>query len=323
MGNAAARRERENGMQLRSGQIKGPNRRLLKREKRCSKRKNPESLATAIPYRIQHILDKEPVWSDIQKLNSWSNEDRSTNIYINDDGITLHRQPVSQSTDSIRGKRGYRTGVHVWEIKWLSMQRGTHACVGVATKEAPLRKAGYQALVGGTAWSWGWDLGRNMLRHFDRPAIPVGLEHTNNENNNHHSYPALPDKESNFVVPDTFLMALDMDAGKLGFIADQQWLGWAFDGLRGLEVFPTVSCVWGHCEVTLKYINYSHEPLSLKELSRRGVRLTLNTTRSGAINTLPLPLTLKRYLRNDGLRDYQRKPSPEKRQKMDFDSDSD
>ena len=63
------------------------------------------------------------------------------------------------------------------------------------------------------------------------------------------------------------MMALDMDAGKLGFIADSQWLGWAFDGLRGLEVFPTVSCVWGHCEVTLKYINFSHEPLSLKVIN--------------------------------------------------------
>ena len=59
-------------------------------------------------------------------------------------------------------------------------------------------------------------------------------------------------------------MALDMDAGKLGFIADGQWLGWAFEGLSGKEIFPTVSCVWGHCEVTLKYINYSRAPLTLK-----------------------------------------------------------
>ena len=79
----------------------------------------------------------------------------------------------------------------MWEIKWASIQRGTHACVGVATKEAPLRKQGYQALVGGTAHSWGWDLGRNMLRHRDKPAVPVGLEQKTNENNNHHSYPAI------------------------------------------------------------------------------------------------------------------------------------
>ena len=101
---------------------------------------------------------------------------------------------MSQSTDSIRGKRGYRSGVHVWEIKWLSMQRGTHACVGIATKDAPLRKQGYQALVGGTNHSWGWDLGRNMLRHNDIPTAPVGHENAEVENNNHITYPVLQNK---------------------------------------------------------------------------------------------------------------------------------
>jgi hypothetical protein len=73
-------------------------------------------------------------------------------------------------------------------------------------------------------------------------------------------------QELNYTVPDSFMMALDMDAGKLGFMADGQWLGWAFDGLKGKELFPTVSCVWGHCEVTLKYINFSGTPLTLKVL---------------------------------------------------------
>jgi len=311
MGNAS-RRERD-GMELRSGLRTGrQNVRLGKREKRCAKTKIPEMQCrdSRIPYRVEHIMDRKPVLNEVQKNNSWSNEDKSNNIYINDDGITLHRRPVSQSTDSIRGKVGYKAGVHVWEIKWASIQRGTHACVGVATKEAPLRKQGYQALVGGTAHSWGWDLGRNMLRHRDKPAVPVGLEQTNNENNNHHSYPATGD--TTFVTPDRFLMALDMDAGRLGFIADDQWLGWAFEGLHGLEVFPTVSCVWGHCEVTLKYINYSYEALSLKELCRRQVRHNLNcpshhTFEHESIQSLPLPTTLKRYLEKDGLREYRAK----------------
>jgi len=77
-----------------------------------------------------------------------------------DDGLTLHRRPVSQSTDSIRGATGYKRGVHLWQVTWLATQRGTHACVGVASKSAPLRAAGYQALVGGNDESWGWDLGR-------------------------------------------------------------------------------------------------------------------------------------------------------------------
>ena len=66
------------------------------------------------------------------------------------------------------------------------------------------------------------------------------------------------------MVPDRFIMALDMDAGRLGFMAYGEWLGWAFGDFQGKELFPAVSCVWGHCEVTLKYMNFSHSPLSLQ-----------------------------------------------------------
>ena len=52
-----------------------------------------------------------------------------------------------------------------------------------------------------------------------------------------------------------FQCVLDMDAGTLGFMADGQWLGTAFSGLQGLTLYPVVSCVWGHCEVTMRYLN--------------------------------------------------------------------
>jgi hypothetical protein len=43
-----------------------------------------------------------------------------------------------------------------------------------------------------------------------------------------------------------------MDAGTMGFIADGEWLGTAFDGLNKikssdgsqLSIYPIVSCVW-------------------------------------------------------------------------------
>ena len=38
-------------------------------------------------------------------------------------------------------------------------QRGTHAVVGVATKDAPLQCVGYHGIVGSNDKSWGWDLG--------------------------------------------------------------------------------------------------------------------------------------------------------------------
>ena len=35
------------------------------------------------------------------------------------------------------------------------------------------------------------------------------------------------------------------------FQIDNDFLGVAFSGLRGEELFPIVSAVWGHCEVSL------------------------------------------------------------------------
>lgn len=38
------------------------------------------------------------------------------------------------------------------------------------------------------------------------------------------------------------------------FVADGQYLGVAFTGLKGKKVYPIVSAVWGHCEITMKYL---------------------------------------------------------------------
>ena len=129
------------------------------------------------------------------QANAWNPNDRSLNMFVrNDDKFTLHRHPVAQSTDGVRGKRGYSRGVHVWEFTWYVLlsimtsliedaplscrpahQRGTHAVVGVGTKDAPLNKVGYCALVGDDEHSWGWDIGRNRLMHNGkRMAIDIG-----------------------------------------------------------------------------------------------------------------------------------------------------
>lgn len=49
-------------------------------------------------------------------------------------------------------------------------------------------------------------------------------------------------------------VVLDMDEGTLSFVVDGQYLGVAFRGLKGRKLFPIVSAVWGHCEITMKYI---------------------------------------------------------------------
>lgn len=51
-----------------------------------------------------------------------------------------------------------------------------------------------------------------------------------------------------------FAVVLDMDEGTLSFVVDGQYLGVAFRGLKGRKLFPIVSAVWGHCEITMKYI---------------------------------------------------------------------
>lgn len=276
--------------------------------------RNQERRSPKMPYRVEHALELEEAPFEIQKIHGWSQWDKSINIYIKSDALTIHRRPISQSTDCARGKVGFDSGLHIWEIIWTSNQRGTHAVVGIGTEKAQLRKIGYCALVGSCDQSWGWDLGRNALRHGGEIIAPACIASSNNndgENHNKLSYPPLDDYDTNFIVPTNFLCVLDMDAGTMGFIADGQWLGTAFDGLNKIRTgtgeqenfYPIVSCVWGHCEVTMRYVNgLNSKPLSLKELARRSVRESLpEMRRSGDHENIPIPPKLAKYCSNYGL----------------------
>lgn len=74
------------------------------------------------------------------------------------------RNPVAQSTDGCRGKIGFKSGRHAWEIIWEG-PLGTVAVVGIATKDASLLCHGYLALLGSDKHSWGWNLVDNHLLH--------------------------------------------------------------------------------------------------------------------------------------------------------------
>lgn len=197
--------------------------------------------------------------------HAWNPDDRSLNIFVKEeDPLTFHRHPVAQSTDCIRGRVGFTRGLHVWELHWSTRQRGTHAVVGVATQAAPLHSVGYQSLVGSNDQSWGWDLGRNKLYHDSKNQAGV-------------TYPAMLKSDETFTVPDSFYgsrlppmfhtftcslrrrfsldaVVLDMDEGTLSFVVDGQYLGVAFRGLKGKKLYPIVSAVWGHCEITMRYV---------------------------------------------------------------------
>lgn len=236
------------------------------------------------PTRLDMLLDMSPVNKEVQLKHAWNPDDRSLNIFIKEDNpLVIHRHPVAQSTDAIRGRIGFERGLHIWEVTWNARQRGTHAVVGVATKAACLHCIGYQSLIGSNAESWGWDLGRNKLYHDSK--VNAGI-----------LYPQL-DVNANFVVPDSLIVVLDMDEGTLGFIVEGRYLGVAFSGLKGQKLYPVVSAVWGHSEIAMKYIGgLDPQPLPLMELSRRVIRQHLSRRRFEEIQNLPLPKALRLYI---------------------------
>jgi len=243
----------------------------------------PSPASLPPPVRVELLCDQPTETREEQLKHAWNPRDRSLNIFVKEDcPLTFHRHPVAQSTDCIRGRQGYSQGLHLIEFTWPGKQRGTHAVVGVATPTAPLHSPGYQSLVGSTGESWGWDLGRGKAYHASSttPGTP---------------YPAtgLP------MVPDTILMVLDMDLGTLAFMAEGRYLGVAHTGLRGRTLYPIVSSVWGHCEVTMKHLAWSPgEPPSLSACCRRTIRRSLGVggVARGDTARLGLPTTIRDYL---------------------------
>jgi len=236
------------------------------------------------PARVRLLLDQPPVDFATAEAHSWNTNDRSFNIrVVEDDPLSMRRRPVAQSTDCVRAKVGYTEGLHLFSVTWPQKMRGTHAVVGVATRDAALHAVGYQSLVGNSVFSWGWDLGR--LKSYHNTKVNKGTR-----------YPCLRGQVGS-VVPDSFHMVIDMDAGTLAFVADNQYLGVAHHGLKGLKVFPCVSTVWGNSEVKLEYLSSLEpgSPLSLQQLARGEVRRSLGTEMTG-LSGLSVPQRIKNYL---------------------------
>uniref|UniRef100_A0A8R1IAR5 B30.2/SPRY domain-containing protein n=1 Tax=Caenorhabditis japonica TaxID=281687 RepID=A0A8R1IAR5_CAEJA len=236
------------------------------------------------PERFDRIMHMSAPDQFVQEQHSWNPEDRSLNIFVKDeDKFTFHRHPVAQSTDCIRGKIGYSRGFHVWQIEWPERQRGTHAVVGVATKTAPLHATGYTALIGTTNESYGWDITRRECHHDSKHTMTWRYPFNNTRDVYH--------------VPDKFYCILDMDEGYMAFATDEEYLGVAFRNLKGKTLYPIVAAVWGHCEISMRYLgSLEPEPLSLSELCRRRVRIELGAAPEEYIEQLALPPILKRYL---------------------------
>jgi len=252
---------------------------------------------------------------------SWNPNDKSSNLNLLRGGKTpedrhwVRRNNVARSTDAIRGKVGYKSGIHLFEFVWEKHQRGTHAVVGVGTKHAPLHCDGYKALVGSNPESYGWELRSNRLLHNtkleDDDDAPVGelwgdaaagfnnesssSERTEDVDNNAREGRLRPPPQPSRTyevpfdeAPGTLELVLDFDEGTVAYIVEGEYLGVAFRNLKGRELFPVVSCVWGHCQVRLKYMGgLPALPLTLFDCSSKAIQD--NVRRADDFGELPLP----------------------------------
>uniref|UniRef100_A0A914Q846 B30.2/SPRY domain-containing protein n=1 Tax=Panagrolaimus davidi TaxID=227884 RepID=A0A914Q846_9BILA len=221
----------------------------LESEKVEDKRKIAQLKSENAKHKCEKIL-LNPPQIDLETLekHSWNSDDRSLNLYIKlDDQFTFHRYPVTQSTDCIRGKIGYSKSIHIWEIIWPQTMRGTNAVIGVATNVAPLHKKGYSTLIGENNESYGWNLVKNECS-FDS----ITWKYPNVEISNDEKY----------IAPEKIFCILDMNEGLMAFSTANNYLGVAFRGLKGKKLYPIVGCVWGHCEVTMKYLGGYDECMS-------------------------------------------------------------
>jgi len=61
-------------------------------------------LDSQCPARLDVLLDEPSASREEQINHAWNPADRSLNLFIKDeDELTVHRHPVAQSTDAIRG----------------------------------------------------------------------------------------------------------------------------------------------------------------------------------------------------------------------------
>ncbi|CCD65729.1 F-box/SPRY domain-containing protein 1 [Caenorhabditis elegans] len=168
---------------------------------------------------------------------AWNTSDISRNNYIRTNGFTVHRQPVAQSTDGVRGKRGISKGVHAFDITWDG-PLGTVAVVGIATKHAALHCVGYVALLGSDDQSWGWNLVDNVLMH---NGAQLGV------------YPKM-NNPPKYEVGDKIRLIIDCDTHVAYFERNSEFLGIAFNHIPPLRLYPAVCAVYGNTEVTMVYV---------------------------------------------------------------------
>ena len=197
--------------------------------------------------KLSKVILKSDVLSNLNSYKSklrayyysWDCNDCSRNIFIKPNGFTLHRNPVAQSTDAAKGKVGFVSGRHCWEV-WWEGPLGTVAVIGIATKDAPVQSPGYVALLGSNSDSWGWNLVDNHLIH---------------NGDCHGNYPLL-NNAPKYQTGERLRVISDCDDNTLSFERNYEFLGVAFRGLPKKSLYPAVSAVYGNTEVSMVYMGF-------------------------------------------------------------------
>jgi SPRY domain-containing SOCS box protein 1/4 len=223
--------------------------------------------------------------SETIRAHAWNEDDASPFIYVDaaDERMAM-RMPSWQTTDAIRGKLGFRNGIHIWHILWETTARGSHAVVGVATKELPLHCQGYQCLVG-QGNSFGWDIVKQRLVG---PNGRIGDR-----------YPRGRGKVKESKVPFYITVGLDMSRGTLAFMTGGKYHGVAHRNLQGLELYPCVSSVFGWSAMGLVYVGGMYpEKDSLRSRCREKIYESIGNERMTrkAVSRMHIPRNLKSFL---------------------------
>lgn len=253
------------------------------------------SLAVPLSARLAILLGSPPA-NPGHVHSQWSSVHHSPHFLLSACKEEVTRSPVEQSSDGSRAAMGVSSGLHVWELLWSPEQRGSHAVIGVSTKNCPLQASGYSVLVGGDSQSWGWELRTNQLWH-DGKSTGLYPRKRKCLHFEQHFEQHFTDSAPSLEIPNQVLLVLDADAGTLGFVVNGSFLGTAFTDLpRRVDLFPAVSSVRGGATIRLRYLNGARrEPPTLMALCCLSICQNLKK-RQSQTDKLPLPPFLQHYL---------------------------
>ncbi|CAG2218534.1 SPSB3 [Mytilus edulis] len=208
---------------------------------------------------------------------TWNKKDKSHEVKVQGKRyLTAHFHPNwSNGTAGVRGSVPLNYGRHYWEIKVSQRIFGTSMMFGIGTRSARLHVDSFVNMLGEDEHSWGlshkgllWHNGQ--CKEFTKPF-------TENQ-------------------ATTLGMLFDWFEGTLTYFKDGVSLGVGFSGLNNIDedLFPLVSSTAAKTEMTLGIRRRAY--LSLQDRCRATILSSVK--RQNEIDILPLPKTIKRFLKN-------------------------